>query len=271
MKGLETVICMECGKRYRLLDRHFAVHGLTAQEYEKLYPGEPTIAADILAGRVVRMAAFNQTPGQREVASRNGHAVGKANLARYNRSPENAARISARWREWWSDPAFKASMVPHLRRAAAISGRIGRGRRKSDQQRARQSATMKSLYESGAIEYTYRSHLENRVADVLEAAGVPFSRSKKVKGVARLLDFMLHDRKIAVEVDGCYWHGCPKCFPDGERREAFEADRVVDAAFAGTEWALVRFWEHELLEWDFDQARIMTRIAEKGGSRPCAS
>jgi DNA mismatch endonuclease (patch repair protein) len=60
--------------------------------------------------------------------------------------------------------------------------------------------------------------------------------------------------KVAVFVDGCFWHGCPEhaTWPknnaefwrtkiEGNRRR----DRDTDARLASAGWAAVRVWEHE--------------------------
>jgi DNA mismatch endonuclease (patch repair protein) len=60
--------------------------------------------------------------------------------------------------------------------------------------------------------------------------------------------------KVAVFVDGCFWHGCP---PHGNApysngawwQRKFEdvraRDRRMDAAFRVRGWHVIRVWEHE--------------------------
>lgn len=59
---------------------------------------------------------------------------------------------------------------------------------------------------------------------------------------------------MAVFVDGCFWHGCPKHWTAPKAnaawwREKIETniarDRRADAALTAEGWRVVRVWEHE--------------------------
>jgi DNA mismatch endonuclease (patch repair protein) len=60
--------------------------------------------------------------------------------------------------------------------------------------------------------------------------------------------------KLAVFVDGCFWHGCPLHWkPPKQHSEWWEAkvaanigrDKDTTAVLAGAGWMVVRIWEHE--------------------------
>jgi DNA mismatch endonuclease (patch repair protein) len=60
--------------------------------------------------------------------------------------------------------------------------------------------------------------------------------------------------KVAVYVDGCFWHSCPihATLPKANRdwwvaklAANLERDRDTDARLAEAGWATVRVWEHE--------------------------
>lgn len=68
-------------------------------------------------------------------------------------------------------------------------------------------------------------------------------------------DFVFRSQRIAIFVDGCFWHGCTRCrsVPVGNRR--FWEDklrynrqraRVVNKALRQSGWSVLRFWEHEM-------------------------
>jgi DNA mismatch endonuclease (patch repair protein) len=68
-------------------------------------------------------------------------------------------------------------------------------------------------------------------------------------------DFIFRRQKVAVFVDGCFWHGCPKhCRkPSTNRfywlsklRRNQERDIVVKRALSKTGWIVLRLWEHDL-------------------------
>ncbi|WP_106303641.1 very short patch repair endonuclease [Paraburkholderia sp. BL18I3N2] len=68
-------------------------------------------------------------------------------------------------------------------------------------------------------------------------------------------DFVFRAAKLAVFLDGCFWHRCPmhyKAPTSNERywREKINAnvarDRRVDAALKSAGWRVLHLWEHEL-------------------------
>ncbi|WP_245958277.1 very short patch repair endonuclease [Roseimicrobium gellanilyticum] len=68
-------------------------------------------------------------------------------------------------------------------------------------------------------------------------------------------DFIFPKLKVAVFVDGCFWHACPKCYirPKqnrtfwDEKREMNQArDRKQSRALRKKGWTVVRLWEHDL-------------------------
>ena len=77
---------------------------------------------------------------------------------------------------------------------------------------------------------------------------------RPVRAVRREADVVFGPAKVAVFVDGCFWHGCPEhgTWPkrNGEFwRAKIEANRVRDAntdlVLAEEGWLSVRVWEHE--------------------------
>jgi DNA mismatch endonuclease (patch repair protein) len=81
-------------------------------------------------------------------------------------------------------------------------------------------------------------------------------------------------RKIAVFVDGCFWHGCPDhgsrpavnvWYWEPKLRRNAERDRAADSALAAAGWAVVRVWEHESLEAAV--ASVLAALSRAGGLR----
>jgi DNA mismatch endonuclease (patch repair protein) len=70
-------------------------------------------------------------------------------------------------------------------------------------------------------------------------------------------DIAFTARKVAVFVDGCFWHSCPEhgsrpavnvWYWDPKLRRNAERDLAANAALAAAGWAVVRIWEHEPVE-----------------------
>jgi DNA mismatch endonuclease, patch repair protein len=70
-------------------------------------------------------------------------------------------------------------------------------------------------------------------------------------------DIAFTARRVAVFVDGCFWHCCPQHGSQPANNTWYwapklarnvERDRTADAALAEAGWSVVRIWEHESLE-----------------------
>ena len=78
-----------------------------------------------------------------------------------------------------------------------------------------------------------------------------------VGGVKVRPDLVFTRRKVAVFVDGCFWHVCPEHGRDPTTNEWYwapklrrniERDRAADAALGAAGWTVVRLWEHVPLD-----------------------
>jgi len=68
-------------------------------------------------------------------------------------------------------------------------------------------------------------------------------------------DFAFRKERVLLFVDGCYWHGCPKCYRrpssnteywDEKVRKNRARDTKTSKKLARQGWRLLRIWEHEL-------------------------
>lgn len=74
------------------------------------------------------------------------------------------------------------------------------------------------------------------------------------KGLRRRADIVFTRQRIAVFIDGCFWHYCPIHGRDvasnteywgPKLRRNVERDRETDAVLKQNGWLVLRFWEHE--------------------------
>lgn len=79
--------------------------------------------------------------------------------------------------------------------------------------------------------------------------------------------------KVAVFVDGCFWHGCPEHYTApvrnaefwaGKLRRNLDRDARVDTELAERGWVSVRIWEHEVSR---DLQAAVAKIAAAVSSR----
>lgn len=75
-----------------------------------------------------------------------------------------------------------------------------------------------------------------------------------LKQPRRVADVVFPGLKIAIFVDGCFWHGCPvhATWPKQNAefwRQKIETNRLRDvdtnSRLLDTGWTVLRFWEHE--------------------------
>ena len=86
-----------------------------------------------------------------------------------------------------------------------------------------------------------------------------WKRGYKVKGHP---DFVFLDKKIAIFVDGCFWHGhdCRNTRPSDnaeywqkKRERNMAHDKEITALFENRGWTVIRIWECELKKKNYDE------------------
>lgn len=93
-------------------------------------------------------------------------------------------------------------------------------------------------------------------------------------------DLVFPRLKLAIFVDGCFWHGCPRHGVLPKNNARFWAtklarnrarDRQVNKVLSSNGWKVVRFWEHEI-EGSVEKvanfiARTMRQLSNTSGCR----
>jgi DNA mismatch endonuclease (patch repair protein) len=78
--------------------------------------------------------------------------------------------------------------------------------------------------------------------------------ARPLASVRRTADLVFTTAKVAVFLDGCFWHGCPTHHTVAVTNARFWADKVdanrardrdTDSLLLAAGWASVRIWEHE--------------------------
>ncbi|MFJ8165044.1 very short patch repair endonuclease [Streptomyces sp. NPDC096136] len=96
---------------------------------------------------------------------------------------------------------------------------------------------------------------ERALRSLLHARGLRYRvAAKPLPGMRRTADLVFRPAKVAVFVDGCFWHGCPDHFVPPKTNPSYwrdkiggnvRRDRETDARLAAEGWLVMRFWEHE--------------------------
>ena len=75
-----------------------------------------------------------------------------------------------------------------------------------------------------------------------------------LKKPRRVADVAFPGRKIAVFVDGCFWHGCPQHYVEPKSHTQYWAPKIAanrardaetNSQLMADGWTVLRFWEHE--------------------------
>lgn len=76
-------------------------------------------------------------------------------------------------------------------------------------------------------------------------------------------DFVFDDAKVAIFVDGCFWHKCPVCdrpmpvtnreYWEKKINRNVQRDKRRTFRLEETGWTVIRIWEHDLIKGEIQQ------------------
>ncbi len=99
-----------------------------------------------------------------------------------------------------------------------------------------------------------RTEPELKLKGALESLGFEY----QVVGIYGRPDFVNRNNKIAIFIDGCYWHKCPQDFVKPETRSEFwmqkiernvSRDGIVNRRLKSEGWKVLRIWEHDVRKY----------------------
>ncbi|WP_405676636.1 very short patch repair endonuclease [Streptomyces sp. NBC_01511] len=96
--------------------------------------------------------------------------------------------------------------------------------------------------------------------------------TRPLPDLRRKADVVFPKAKVAVFVDGCYWHGCPEHHRPAKRHSEFwqekiqgnrDRDAATNLALSESGWIVVRVWEHDPPEEA--ASRVAEIVRERSG------
>jgi DNA mismatch endonuclease (patch repair protein) len=107
---------------------------------------------------------------------------------------------------------------------------------------------------------------EKALRSLLHAMGLRFRVcTRPVDQVRRTADVVFPRARVAIFVDGCFWHGCPDHYRTPRTNTAYWEDKITgnqlrdrqtDVLLQDAGWTVVRVWEHE------DAVQAATAVAQ---------
>lgn len=111
----------------------------------------------------------------------------------------------------------------------------------------------------------------------LHRSGLRFRKNHSVKvdgGRTIRVDVVFPRTKLAVFVDGCFWHRCPQHGTVPKSNTSYwvpklnrnaERDAVNDAELRSAGWEVLRVWEHESVDRGVE--RVTTQLRRRANQR----
>jgi DNA mismatch endonuclease (patch repair protein) len=121
---------------------------------------------------------------------------------------------------------------------------------------------------------------EKALRSAVHRLGLRFRVAARPAATTRTADLVFSRARVAVFMDGCYWHGCPEHFtpprtnPDYWREKIgrnVSRDRDTNEQLTQAGWIALRIWEHEPVNEAAQRVATVVRASLGRGARPHAA
>lgn len=96
---------------------------------------------------------------------------------------------------------------------------------------------------------------ERLIRRLVHASGLRYRvAARPLPDLRRTADLVFRPVKVAVFIDGCYWHGCPEHYVPPKTNPGYWSEKVArnmardrdtDERLTEAGWLVLRFWEHQ--------------------------
>ncbi|MFE2639975.1 very short patch repair endonuclease [Streptomyces scopuliridis] len=96
---------------------------------------------------------------------------------------------------------------------------------------------------------------ERMIRRLVHANGLRYRvAARPLPDLRRTADMVFRPAKVAVFIDGCYWHGCPEHYVPPRTNSGYWSEKVArniardrdtDQRLNAAGWLVIRFWEHQ--------------------------
>ncbi|MFI6864057.1 very short patch repair endonuclease [Streptomyces sp. NPDC050421] len=112
---------------------------------------------------------------------------------------------------------------------------------------------------------------ERLIRRLVHANGLRYRvAARPLPDLRRTADLVFRPAKVAVFIDGCYWHGYPEHYVAPKTNPGYWSDKVArnvardrdtDQRLTEAGWLVLRFWEHQ--DSDVCALRIVDTVRER--------
>jgi DNA (cytosine-5)-methyltransferase 1 len=109
----------------------------------------------------------------------------------------------------------------------------------------------------------------------VDRIGLGYETDAAVPGARARADLLFRETRVAVMVDGCYWHGCPQHATQPKSNAEWwraklaanhDRDAAIDRSLHDLGWVVLRFWEH--VDADAAARDIAVVVAQRAAPQP---
>ncbi|MER7935028.1 MULTISPECIES: very short patch repair endonuclease [unclassified Streptomyces] len=96
---------------------------------------------------------------------------------------------------------------------------------------------------------------EKLIRRLVHAQGLRYRvAARPLPDLRRTADMVFRPAKVAVFIDGCYWHGCPQHYVSPKTNSGYWSEKITrninrdcetNTRLEEAGWLVLRFWEHE--------------------------
>jgi DNA mismatch endonuclease (patch repair protein) len=233
--------------------------------WNKTRPPDQAWRPQVGLSRAARAAEQDEAAGgrdRRKVALlRGGHAV----ASMYLRLPPKSRRVYAyvRWSDHGKTVERYVCQVDGTSRAAnlAAAWRVFAERGIAEPKGDIDPGAKQSWASSEAVRAVMRANKgrdtrpERALRSALHARGLRYRvNTRPLSEVRRTVDVVFPGQRVAVFVDGCFWHGCPEHYRPASKNGEFWSSKIegtkardadTDRRLTEQGWTVIRVWEHE--------------------------
>ncbi|MFG3405989.1 very short patch repair endonuclease [Streptomyces sp. NPDC048142] len=117
---------------------------------------------------------------------------------------------------------------------------------------------------------------ERLIRRLVHANGLRYRvAARPLPDLRRTADMVFRPAKVAVFIDGCYWHGCPEHYVSPKTNPGYWSEKVArnvardrdtDERLSAAGWLVLRFWEHQ--SSDACALSIISAVRERRNDLP---